>query len=174
MWVADVPALGAIRLTVVPAGRLARRRVPVRVDVRRRSTTARCGSRSIRDTGDIRSLTVARALAARELVRRGAGLNAYLYVPGTRSGARPSGAGAPDDHARGRAARSSRRSRIASDGPRRPRLVRRVSLVAEPDAVDLETVLDKTLVREKESAHLAFPLERARRRDSRRPGRGRS
>jgi hypothetical protein len=47
---------------------------------------------------------------------------------------------------------------ISGPAPGAARLVRRVSLAAGADAIALETTIDKTLVREKESAHLAFPL----------------
>jgi alpha-mannosidase len=106
-------------------------------------------------TGDISRLTAAAAPALR-LVRPGAGLNAYLYVPG-RDPAAAVGPGAPSIALVDRGPLVAT-IEIASTAPGASRLVRRVSLTARADAVDLETVLDKTLVREKESAHLAFPL----------------
>jgi len=48
--------------------------------------------------------------------------------------------------------------RIEGPAPGVKHLVRRVSLVAGADHARIETMLDKELVREKESVHLAFPF----------------
>jgi alpha-mannosidase len=106
-------------------------------------------------TGDISRLTSASAPGV-EFVRKGAGLNAYLYVPG-RDPAAAIGPGAPSITLVDGGPLVAT-IEIASTAPGASRLVRRVSLTARADAVDIETVLDKTAVREKESAHLAFPL----------------
>ena len=106
-------------------------------------------------TGDIRSLTVG-TLSGREFVRDGAGMNAYLYVPG-RDPSKALRAGPPTIRTLD-AGPLVARLEITSDAPGTARLVRRVSLAAGADEVDLETIVDKTPVREKESAHLAFPV----------------
>jgi alpha-mannosidase len=151
--VPDVPAFGAIRLSVaagapgapdrpvVVAGiALDNGRVRVEIDPR---------------TGDIRSLTSS-SLPGRQFVREGAGLNAYLYVAG-RDPSKAARAGTPTVRviAGGPLVATVE---ITGDAPGAVRLVRRVSLSAGADGVDVETIIDKTLVREKESAHLAFPL----------------
>jgi len=151
--VANVPAFGAVRITVVAGAPAATERPAtavgtslengrIRVDIDQR-------------TGDIRSLTSS-TLPGREFVRAGAGLNAYLYVAG-RDPANATRAGTPTVRvvARGPLLAAIE---IVSDVPGASRLVRRVSLAAGSDAVELETVVQKTMVREKESAHLAFPL----------------
>jgi alpha-mannosidase len=148
-----VPGFGAVRLSVaagapgapdrpvVLAGTsLDNGRIRVEIDPR---------------TGDIRSLTSA-AVPGRQFVREGAGLNAYLYVAG-RDPSKAARAAAPAIRvvAGGPLVATLE---IAGDAPGAARLVRRVSLTAGADGVDVETIVDKTLVREKESAHLAFPL----------------
>ena len=156
VWVPQVPAFGATRMTVT-AGTPAAPSRPVTLS----GTTLDNGRIRVEVdplTGDIRSLTSA-ALANREFVREGAGLDAYLYVAG-RDPSTAARAGTP-------AIRGIESGplvatiEIVSDAPGASRLVRRVSLTAGADLVDIETVVDKTLVREKESAHLAFPLNLA-------------
>jgi alpha-mannosidase len=106
-------------------------------------------------TGNISRLTTMLVPGA-QFVREGQGLNAYLYV----AGRDPASAAGPGDVTitvvdRGPLVATIE---IASQAPGASRLVRRVSLAVNTDAVELETTIDKTLVREKESAHIAFPL----------------
>jgi alpha-mannosidase len=106
-------------------------------------------------TGDIRSLTSYR-MSGRQFVREGAGLNRYLYVPGRD----PSAAVGPGPVTvrvvdNGPVVATLE---ISSPAPGAARLIRRVSLAMGADGVDIETTIDKTLVREKESAHIAFAL----------------
>ena len=151
--VPQVPAFGGIRLTVAVGTPGAPDR-PVVL-----SGTSLDNGRVRVDvdpaTGDIRSLTSA-ALPGRQFVRDGAGLNAYLYVAG-RDPAKAARSGAPTIRAIASGPLVAT-VEITSDAPGASRLVRRVSLAAGADGVDIETTIDKTLVREKESAHLAFPL----------------
>jgi hypothetical protein len=91
-----------------------------------------------------------------QFVREGAGLNAYVYVAGRDPAAAVrSGAVTITVIDRGPLVATLE---IASPAPGASRLVRRVSLTAGADAIALETTIDKTMVRDKESAHLAFPL----------------
>jgi alpha-mannosidase len=106
-------------------------------------------------TGDISRLTAWAAPGLR-VVRKGANLNAYLYVAGRDPGAAV-GSGTPSIRVVDRGPLVGT-IEISSAAPGTSRLVRRVTLTARSDTVDLETILDKTLVREKESAHIAFPL----------------
>jgi len=106
-------------------------------------------------TGDIRSLTRYK-MSGRQFVREGAGLNAYLYVLG-RDPSAAVGPGASTIKVID-AGPLVATLEISSTAPGASRLVRRVSLAMQADGVDIETTIDKTLVREKESAHLAFPL----------------
>jgi alpha-mannosidase len=86
-------------------------------------------------------------------------LNAYRYVPGFDPAAAV-GPGRPRVVVE-EAGPLVATLRIESDAPGTRRLVRRVTLVAGDDEVWLETVLDKSKVREKESAHIAFPFNLA-------------
>ncbi len=93
-----------------------------------------------------------------ELVDRaaGRGLNAYLYVPGL-------------DPARARGVRSAKISvkergplvaslLVASDAPGARSLSREIRIVSGLDRIDLADVIDKSVVRDKESVHIAFPF----------------
>jgi hypothetical protein len=154
-----VPAFSAIRIRCVPGpattvGPALRGNPPV-VATKTSLDNALVRVEIDPKTGDISRLS---ALAARgvQFVRAGAGLNAYLYVLGRD----PSAAVGPGP-VRVRVVDSGPivgTLEISSPAPGAARLVRRVSLAMQADGVDIETTIDKTLVREKESAHLAFPL----------------
>jgi alpha-mannosidase len=107
-------------------------------------------------TGDISRLeTTGRSRA--QFVRPGTGLGAYRYVPGRDpAAAQPPGVPSVKVVERGPLLAAIE---VTSTAPGTARLVRRISLAAGADAVDVEATLDKTLVREKESAHIAFPLD---------------
>jgi hypothetical protein len=153
VWVNAVPALAARRLLVV-AGRPAGPPRPATVQ----GTTLDNGRlRVVVDpaTGAIRSARAA-ATGDVELVST-LGMNGYLYVPGLD----PAAAVGPGPsrvtiQERGPLVATLR---IESDAPGARRLVRRVTLVAGDDRLWLETVLDKTPVRDKESVHLAFGVD---------------
>jgi predicted methyltransferase len=84
------------------------------------------------------------------------GLNSYVYVPGRDPGdARAAGAARITAEEPGPLVATLR---IESDAPGARSLVRRVTLVAGEETVEIEDVLDKTVVRAKESAHIAFPF----------------
>jgi alpha-mannosidase len=153
VWVSRVPALGATRVRSVPGAAAA----PARPVVARGTTLDNGLVRVEIDpaTGNISRLTAASSPGS-QFVRAGAGVNAYLYVPG-RDPAAAVGAGTPSIKILA-AGPLVAAIEIASAAPGAARLVRRVSLAAGADAVDLETVLDKSEVREKESAHIAFPF----------------
>jgi alpha-mannosidase len=151
--VPDLPAFGAIRVTVAAGAPGAPDRPVVlsgtsldnglvRVEIDPRS-------------GDIRSLT-SYAMSGRQFVREGAGLNAYLYVAG-HDPAAAVGPGAVTIKVVDNGPLVATLE-MSSPAPGATRLIRRVSLATGADGVDVETIIDKTLVREKESAHLAFPL----------------
>jgi alpha-mannosidase len=106
-------------------------------------------------TGDISSLT-ASAVPGIEFVTAG-GLGRYLYVPG-RDPAKAAGAAASSVRVTEAGPLLAEVESASRTVPGAVSLVRRVSLAAGADAVDVDVVLDKTPVREKESAHLAFPL----------------
>ncbi len=151
--VSEVPGFGAVRLSVAAGAPGAPDR-PVVLDGTSLDN-GRIRAEIDPRTGDIRSLTSA-ALPGRQLVREGAGLGAYLYVAGR------------DPSKATRAAPPAIRTiasgplvatlEVAGEAPGAARLVRRVSLMAGADDVEIEMVVDKSLVREKESAHVAFPL----------------
>lgn len=116
-------------------------------------------------TGDIQSLRLVRATASEPAMadtRRpdfasGLGaLNRYVYVPGRDPGeARGTGVARIAVEDPGPLVATLR---IESDAPGARSLVRRVTVVAGDGVVAIEDVLDKTAVRAKESAHIAFPF----------------
>jgi hypothetical protein len=87
------------------------------------------------------------------------GLNAYRYVPGVDPTAAMS-AGRPTIVVE-EAGPLVATLRVESDAPGARRLVRRLTLVAGDDSAWLDTTIDKTKVRDKESAHIAFPFNMA-------------
>jgi hypothetical protein len=91
-----------------------------------------------------------------EFASAGTGLNSYVYVPG-RDPREARGAGAPRITVEEPGPLVAT-LRIDSDAPGARSLVRRVTLVAGQEAVEIEDVLDKVAVRAKESAHVAFPF----------------
>ncbi len=153
VWVADVPALGSVRLRLqqgepagvdtsvsVTAQGLDNRRVRVALDPNRGSIS------SLRWSG-----APDKELAAAQ------GLNRYLYVPGLDPGQAVEGT-------RVRIVVEEPGPlvgtlRIESDAPGTNGLVRRVTMVAGSDVVSAEHVFDKIAVRTKESAHVAFPFD---------------
>ncbi len=106
-------------------------------------------------TGDIRSLRLG-TQSMLDFASGATGLNSYVYVPGRD----------PRDAQGARATRMTVEEpgpliatlRIDSDAPGARSLVRRVTLIAGDEAVEIEDVLDKMAVRAKESAHVAFPF----------------
>ncbi len=154
-----VPALGAIRIRCVPGpGMMANGPIAGNAPVLATKTSLDNGLLRVEidpKTGDIRSLT-SYMMSGRQFVREGAGLNAYLYVLG-RDPSAAVGPGAPTIKVVD-AGPLVGTLEISSPAPGASHLVRRVSLTMQADGVDIETKIDKTLVREKESAHLAFPL----------------
>jgi hypothetical protein len=152
--VTGVPALGAVSLSIrdgastPPASSIAvRDGTTLDNGVVRVSVDA--------STGDIRSLRWAGA-AAVELVSSTRGVNSYQYVPG-RDPAQAQGAGASRVVVE-EAGPLVATLRIESPAPGVRSLVRRITLVAGEQEVRLEDVLDKMLVRTKESAHIGFPF----------------
>jgi len=91
-----------------------------------------------------------------EFASAGTGLNSYVYVPG-RDPREAQGAGAPRITVEEPGPLVAT-LRIDSDAPGARSLVRRVTLVAGEENVEIEDVLDKVAVRAKESAHIAFPF----------------
>jgi alpha-mannosidase len=154
-----VPAFGAIRIRCVPGpGMMAGG--PIHGNPPVVATKTSLDNALVRVEIDPKTANISRlsALAARgvQFVREGAGLNAYLYVAG-----RDPSAAVGSSAATIRVVDSGplvATLEISSPAPGAVRLVRHVSLAAGSDGVDIETTIDKTLVREKESAHLAFPL----------------
>ena len=151
-----VPAHGAVRLKAVAGAALpAPGSLPPVMCTKTTLDNGNVRAEIDPKTGDIRSLT-SYLLARRQFARAGAGLNAYLYVPGRNPAAAVrSGAVTIKVVDSGPLVATLD---ISSPAPGAARLVRRVSLAIGDDAITLETTIDKTLVREKESAHLAFPL----------------
>ena len=153
-WLGEVPALGAVRLAVSKGAPSAPRRA-----VQVSGLTLDNGLTRVtvdRATGAITSLR-STDLPGRELVTPGQGLNSYFYVAGR-------------DPAAARTATATKvvvedagplvaTLRIESEAPGAKSLVRRVTLVAGLRDVVIEDVLDKTLVRDKESAHIGFPFD---------------
>ena len=153
VWLSRVPGLGALRVTPV-TGRAA----PPAAPARGAGTSLDNGLvRLVVDpaTGDIRSLQAASAPGA-DFASGPLGLHAYRYVPGFDPAAAvgPGRAHVVVEEAGPLVATL----RIESDAPGAKRLVRRVTVIAGDDRVWLETVVDKSKVREKESAHVAFPF----------------
>lgn len=151
--VSRVPAFGAVRLRANRAAAgLPARRV--------KATTSSLDNGRLRveidpATGNIRSLRSA-ALPGVELAPPGARLGGYLYV----AGRDPAAAAGPGPATARLVAPGPLLATIevTSAAPGVSRLVRRISLAADSDALDVEIALDKTLVRDKESAHVAFPV----------------
>jgi len=153
VWAADVPALGALRVSLV-SGSPAPPASPVRVD----GSSLDNGVLSLSIDGETGSIVALRARATGEinLATPGQPLGEYLYVPGRDpSGVRRAGKPRVVVEEAGPLVATIR---IESPAPGLRHLVRRVSLVAGADYALIETMLDKLLVREKESAHLAFPF----------------
>jgi hypothetical protein len=94
-----------------------------------------------------------------ELANSRGGLNAYRYVPGRDpSAALPAGAARIVVEEAGPLVATLR---VESTAPGATRLVRRVTLVAGDDRAWLETAIDKTKVRAKESGHIEFGFKLA-------------
>jgi alpha-mannosidase len=155
VWVADLPPFGAVRLRLQQgsaAGVDAAVRVTAREIDNRRVRVALDGAR-----GSIASLRSA-ARPDKEFAAA-PGLNRYVYVPG-----RDPGQAVEDRLVRivvEEAGPLVGTLRIESDAPGTAGLVRRVTLVAGSDLVFLDHVMEKTAVRSKESAHVAFPFDLA-------------
>lgn len=152
VWTADVPALAALRLRFVP-GKAARPVEPAKAEP---LSLANGRLRVVVDprTGDIRSLSSA-GLPGIEFA--GApGLNGFRYVPGLDPAAAQ--ASGPATVIIEEAGPLVATLRIESTAPGTTRLVRRLTLVAGDDRLYLEAAIDKEKVRQKESAHVAFPF----------------
>ena len=110
-------------------------------------------------TGDIHRIVSAGVghPGGTEFVGPGGNFGAYLYVPG-RDPSKAERAGRPtiEQVSTGPLVATLR---ITSAAPGTERLVRTVALAAGSDRVELQALLQKTMVRTKESAHLAFPLD---------------
>jgi alpha-mannosidase len=153
VWIADVPAFGSVRLRLQD-GR------PAGVDKGVRVTAGQLDNARVRVALDpVRAFISSLRWSAapdKELAGR-AGMNRYLYVPGRD----PEGA-IEDQRARvviedpGPLVGTLR---IESEPYGTRGLVRRVTVVAGSDLVTLEHVMEKTAVRDKESAHVAFPFD---------------
>jgi hypothetical protein len=151
-----VPALGAIRLLLAGgAASTSRRTVKVEGDLTIANDLVRLGVDA--GTGDIRTLQFSRSGGASpEFVSPSHGLNSYLYVPGRDPAkAQPAGPARASVEDAGPLVATVR---IESDAPGARSLVRRVTLIAGQVVVNIEDALDKTAVRAKESAHVAFPF----------------
>jgi hypothetical protein len=162
--VSGVPPLGSASLTLT-FGRAAPPATPARVEGTSVLDNGRVRVEIHGRTGAIRSLRWAGA-PGQELVQQGAasgdartaaGLNAWLYVPGR-------------DPSQTQGVSSVRITveepgplvatlRIESDAPGTNGLVRRITLTAGDETIAIEDVIDKTKVRTKESAHIAFPFD---------------
>ncbi len=152
-----VPALGAVRLQVVRGAPA----LPTRA-VAAGLTFLDNGTVRVEidpATGDIRRLvsTGAGGPGTRNLVGPGGGLGAYLYVPG-RDPSKAERPGRPTIELVD-AGPLVATLRVAGAAPGTERLVRTVTLAAGSDRVELQALIEKTAVRTKESAHLAFPLD---------------
>jgi hypothetical protein len=106
-------------------------------------------------TGDIRQLTA--CCPTRDLVQSGEGVGRYLFVAG-RDPSTAVSAGRPDIRVE-ESGPLVASVRISSTAPGTTSIVRRITLVAGSDHVELEAVIDKPMNRDKESAHLAFPFD---------------
>ena len=153
VWVEGVPALGSVRMRIGQGEPMAPPRAV---------TASAAGV-----AGDRLRLTVSATSGAvsglywagsgeRNLIQDEPGLLAYLYVPGRD----PYGAvgNGPARISVIDAGPLVATVRIESEAPGSRGLVRTVRLVAGADQVELTAALDKVPVREKESAHLAFPF----------------
>lgn len=149
--VSHVPALGSVRLSVAP-GQPVPPAEPVQV-VGQTLDNGRVRV-AVDATGAIASLRWVGA-PGQDLAGEG-GLNRYLYV-----------AGRDPHNARGVVSAQVTTEdagpllatlRIESEAAGVRRLLRRVSLAAGSDTVDIENTLEKIAVRSKESAHMAFPF----------------
>ena len=151
---ASVPALGAATLSIRDG---APTLPPVPVTVQDGTVLDNGVVRVVVDasTGDVRSLRWTGA-AATEFVSTSGGLNSYQYVPG-RDPALARGSG-PAHVVVEEGGPLVATLRVESAAPGARSLVRRVTLIAGEREMRLEDLLDKTLVRAKESAHIAFPL----------------
>ena len=151
--VEGVPALGSIRLTIGPG-------TPALPPHAVTASAAAVAGDRLRLTLDPVSGAVSGLYWAgsgeRNLIQAGPGLFGYLYVPG-RDPSRAVANG-PPRIAVVDAGPLVATVRIASEAPGSRGLVRTVRLVAGADEVALGAVLDKVPVRDKESAHLAFPF----------------
>jgi alpha-mannosidase len=149
----DVAGLGSVRLKAI-GGRPASPPTPATAE---RDILDNGRVRVVIDaaTGDIRSLQAA-AVPGVDYASSSQGLHAYRYVPGldpaTAVSPRPAHVVVEE------AGPLVATLRVENEAPGARRLVRRVTLVAGDDRVWLETVIDKAAVRQKESAHLAFPF----------------
>ncbi len=156
--VSGVPPLGAIRLTLHD-GSSSSLRAGVEPDAVRvvENSIENGVVRAAIDpaTGDIRSLMSPLA-RGHEFVTPGAGLNRYLYVPGRDPAAAVTSSGARVIVEESGPLVAT--LRVESEAPGARSLVRRITVTAGSSAVEIEDVVDKTAVRSKESAHIAFPF----------------
>jgi hypothetical protein len=153
VWVENVPALGSLRLGLAPGA-------PAPPPRSVAASVAGITGDRVRVTLDPGSGAVAGLYWAgsgdRNLVAPGPGLLGYRYVPGRD----------PDSAVGNGPARVAvvdggplvATLRIESEAPGTRGLVRTVRVVAGADEVELAALLDKLPVREKESAHFAFPF----------------
>jgi len=152
VWVDGVPALGSLRLSVGPGSPAPPPRAVT-------ASVAEVAGDRVRVTIDRTSGAVSGLYWAgspeRNLIQE-PGLLSYLYVPG-RDPSRAVGSG-PARISVVDAGPLVATVRIDSKAPGSRGLVRTVRLVAGSDEAGLTAVLDKVPVREKESAHLAFPF----------------
>ncbi len=153
VWADAVPALGSLRIELghgapaSPAHPVAATREAITGDRLRVTLDGRSGA--------VSGLYWSGA-GARNLVAPGPGLLGFLYVPGLDpTAARGNG---PARISVVDAGPLVATVRVESDAPGTRGLVRTVRLVAGADAVELAARLDKAPVRDKESAHLAFPF----------------
>jgi alpha-mannosidase len=158
--VASVPPLGSVRFTLRDGAA-----APPRAPVKANGVSLDNGIVQVSvdsGTGDIRRLRATSAPGSEFAdtdAKDGAapGLNAYRYV----SGRDPATAKAPGA---ARVTLEEAGPLVATlkveqaDVPGARSLVRRVTLVAGAGSAAVESTIDKTLVRTKESAHLAFPF----------------
>ncbi|RPH36002.1 hypothetical protein EHM92_05235, partial [bacterium] len=148
----DVPPLGARRYFVRPGGAAATGSVKVT------ETGLENGLIAValdHETGAIRSLKApARVeLADTSMLR---GLNQYCYVPGRDPGAvQMNRVKEVEVKERGPLVGTLR---IISEAPGCKSLVQEITLIADLMKVEIVNILDKSMVREKESVHFAFPM----------------
>jgi len=153
VWVDGVPALSSLRVELA-AGAAEPPPRPVSA-----AATELAGDR-LRVELDPRSGAVSglysSGVGERNLVAPGPGLLGYLYVPGLDPAA--ARANGPARISVVDAGPLVATARVESAAPGTRGLVRTVRLVAGSEVVELTAALDKLPVREKESAHLAFPF----------------